>query len=172
MNRKPAQNGMAEGLVLIGLAVLLAVVFADVGGEEPVVFELERGAAPGGARLPLEAAQMLLNMKSYGALIVPTNSSNPFYTEHFVPKPKPKPEPAKTRKVSIVYQGRYKTQDGRRKAYFSVDGELQKVKLTETIVGNLKLAIIERKQAAAITPSGDMHYFDFKSKVEVEIPND
>lgn len=172
MNRKSAQNGKGEVLVFLGLAVLLAVVFADVGGEEPVVSENGEGTSNGGAQLPLEAARMLLNMESYGALIVPTNSSNPFYTEHFLPKVKPTPEPAKTRTVSIVYQGHYKTQDGRRKAYFSVDGELKKVTLTEMIVGDLTLAVIERKRAAAMSSSGEFHDLEFKAAVKIEIPNE
>ncbi len=172
MNRLAQENRVAEALVFAGLLALFVVVFVDIGGEKPTVAERPGAGAAAATELPVQAAQLLLDMESYGVLIVPTNSSNPFYTDYFVPA---KPEPAKppaTRLVKIGYLGHYQTQDGRRKAYLSLDGKTLKLTAGETVVGPLKLASIAREEAVLIDAEAKTWRIAFKAVGEIEIPND
>lgn len=172
MSRLAEENRIAEALVCAGLLALFVVVFADIGGESPSVTEGPRVGAAASTELPLQAAQLLLNMESYGALIVPTNSSNPFYTDYFVPA-KPAPvEPPATRTIAVGYNGYYQTQDGRRKAYLSLDGETLKLKVGESVVGALKLATIERDEAVLIDAEANTWRVGFKTVSKIEIPNE
>ncbi len=172
MSRLAEENRIAEALVFAGLLALLGVVFADIGGEKPTATERPGAGAAAATELPVQAAQLLLDMESYGALIVPTNSSNPFYTDYFVPaKPEPVAPPA-TRTVEIGYQGHYRTQDGRRKAYLSLDGKTLKLTPGETVVGPLKLATIERAEIVLIDAESTTWRIAFKAVGKIEIPNE
>ncbi len=104
--------------------------------------------------------------------MVPTNWSYHLYTDYFV---QAKPEPAKppaTRLVKIGYLGHYQTQDGRRKAYLSLDGKTLKLTAGETVVGPLKLASIDREEAVLIDAEAKTWRIAFKAVGEIEIPND
>jgi hypothetical protein len=171
MSRLVEESRLAEALVFAGLLALFGIVFADIGGA-PTISQGGGGVgAESTTELPLKAAQLLLDMESYGALIVPTNSSNPFYTDYFTPAKPESKEPPATRLLKIGYLGYYETQDGRRKAYLSFEGNTLKLRPGETVTGDLKLATIERAEVVLIDAESKISRIGFKSIGEIEVPN-
>ncbi len=171
MKRELTENKIAEGIVFLCLLALATVVFMDIGGDLPERPEPPKGASLASAELPLKAAQTLFDMESYGELVVTTNSSNPFYTEYFVPVKPPPPAPPLTRKVSVLYQGFYATQDGRKKAFLTIDGAPVKMSLGETSKDGLMLGVIERKEVHFVDASTKEHIVKFKEPALIEVPN-
>lgn len=169
MIRQLTENRIAEGLVCAGLLILLTVVFMDIGGSATDTREAPAGQSPALAQPPLEAARLLFDVKSYGGLIVTTNSSNPFFTGYFVPAPPPAAPPPSTRIVSFVYLGFYETADGRRKAYVSVDGETLSRKQGEAVADRLRVGRFDKGELVLLGGALETNVVAFKQESKIEL---
>ena len=166
------ENRIAESLICAGLLLLLAIVFFDVGGNAEDPAPGLGGSSVATTQPPLEAARLLFDVESFGALTVTTNSSNPFYTGYFVPSPQPEPEPITTRIVSFVYLGFYETDDGRRKAYLSMDGETISRRPGESIAENLWVDRIDKREIVLLGGTEKTNTIGFKQERKIVLPKE
>ena len=97
-----------------GLWLLLYVAFTGLRGSPPGMREVD-GTSPAPDRMvPVSKGDHLLNRLNWPQIVPATNTTNPFYTTHFIPPPAPPPPAPTTRKIELVYLGFY-TSDGSKK---------------------------------------------------------
>lgn len=79
-----------------------------------------------------------------------TKLSNPFFTEHFIPKEAPTPPPPK-KKTAVRYLGFLKNSTGTMKAVLEVGGQQKVLKIGDALMDGLTLESIGEKEAVAST---------------------
>src|SRR5262245_50668334 len=97
-----------------GLWLLLYLIASHLGGKAPQFTDGE-SALPGLQKLPPVAhLDRIFSDELWHKPLVTTNSVDAFFTRYFIPPSAPPSPPPTTRKIELVYQGYYQTEDGRK----------------------------------------------------------
>jgi hypothetical protein len=158
--------------VHVGLWILLYLAAIKLGGKAPAFHEGLPASSP--------AVQVILPVPKLDPLFSPavisksvsspTNVPNPFFTRFFVPAPPVAPPAPTTRKLDVIYQGFYQTENGPRFAVLSVAGGLMVAKIGALVATNVYVADASLQSVVLTNTSAQTNILTLNTKKEIEVP--
>jgi len=157
------------GCVHAALWLLLYFVATGFGGKPPGFRDADNGTPAAATLPPVNKLDRLFAPGAWPDTIVATNSLNAFYTRHFIPPSVPAPPPPSTRKIELVYQGFYQTDEGRQAVVKYADSFLVSPE-GSLLTANLFSAEITASTLLLTNSSGATNLLQLNAKQEIEVP--
>jgi hypothetical protein len=153
-----------------GLWCVLYLAVTHLGGRSPDFRVADSSAPPAPGPVPTANMDSLFSPAQWPAPKNITNSSNPFFTTHFVPVVAPAPPPPTTRKVEVTYQGFYQAGDTVKHVVVKVGDLFVSAVVGAPVTTNLLVADASMKNLVLTNLTGQTNLINLNTKKEIEVP--
>ena len=159
-------------MIHAGLWILLYLSATRLGGKASIFHESQ---APSSSAqqviVPMAKLDQLFSSPTImRSVTTATNLPTPFFTRFFVPTPQVPPPAPTTRKLEVIYQGFYQTEEGPRYAVFNLAGGLMVAKIGGLVATNVYVAAANLQTAVLTNTTAQTNTLTLNTKKEIEVP--
>lgn len=154
----------------VGLWLLLYVAVMGLRGKPPEMREADGTSPPPPRPIPVGRAVQLMNRSSWPQITPATNTTDPFFTRHFIPPPKPAPPPPTTRKIELVYLGFYVSDGSKKQTMVKMGDTFLVSPLGSKVTGNLFASDATALSLTLTNTTGQTNLLPLNVKKELEVP--
>jgi hypothetical protein len=151
----------------LGLWLLLYLSLLALAGSSSSLREAEGSTLAARSPVPVAGLEDLFAPGTWPRPAADTNSLDPFYTKHFIPPTAP---PATTRKIEVVYQGFYQTDNGPKQALVRLGGVFVSCPIGGTIATNVFVAELTFQTMTLTNRSAQTNVVPLNATKEIEVP--
>ncbi len=154
----------------VALWLLLYVAVMGLRGKPPEMKESDGTSPPPVRLVPVERAAQLMNRSSWPQLNAATNTTNPFFTKHFIPPPTPAPPPPTTRKIELVYLGFYISDGSKKQTMVKMADSFLVTPIGSKVTANLFAADATALSLTLTNTTAQTNLLPLNVKKELEVP--
>jgi len=151
----------------VGLWLLLILALVNLGGQAPELHDTDAVTTPLQDTVPVAGLVNLFSPEAEPGPLNVTNTLNPFFTRHFIPKAVPPPT---TRKIEVTYLGFHQTGNDPKRTLFKLGAAYQVAPIGARIATNLLIAEATMQAMTLTNLAAQTNILPLNVKKELEVP--